>query len=438
MKFMRLLSTLIFVSASFYADAVHDRSIELEIFKDCAIVIGAQADWMEYLNAKLAQIHGEKTHYQNSDTNQLFQAYPGLHSKLPYIKLAALPTPVAKLSSISQDLGCEIYIKRDDLSGGIDQDGNALYGGNKVRKLEFLLAQAKFLGAEKVMTFGCVGSNHAVATAVHACRLAMKPICMLKHQPPSHMVQQNLLHHLCSGTELHYSANNDARKLLAIMIWLEHYKQDGKTPYIIPTGGSNVLGTIGFVNAVFELVDQIKQGVVPAPTHIYVACGSCATTAGILLGCKAAGLDAQVVAIAVEPDEQDMFAKRIDQLFKETNNYLHTLDNSFPVCSYSYNDLRISLDFTGAGYGIFSPEGQDGAKYLWQQESLKLEGTYTAKAFAGMLADLKLHPQARALFWNTYCGLDFNKQLNKHDFHELPNCLHDYFDDANLQPLEDR
>ncbi len=311
-----------------------------------------------------------------------------------------------------------------------------MYGGNKVRKLEFLLAQAKLLGATKVLTFGCVASNHAVATAVHARRLGMYPICMLKHQPPSKVAQHNLLMHLNYNSELHYSPNDDIRKLNTFMVWLDHYKKDGLVPYIIPTGGSNVYGTIGFVNAAFELASQIKNGAMPEPTHIYIPCGSGATTAGILLGCKAAGLDVQIVAVAVEPDEDHLLDQTINQLFKDTNHYLNALDNSFPLLSYAEDDLIINRHFTGSHYGMFTQEGVDAARELQDLENIILDGTYTAKAFACLLNDARKQPQKIILFWNTYSSLSFSEQNKSIDYTNLPKCFHDYFDENNIQPLD--
>lgn len=408
---------------------------ELELYEQFNIHVALENDWINELNNRLAQCNYGNS-LQHSSTNSLFVHYPALKEKLPYVSLATLPTPVLKLKRISTKLGVDVYIKRDDLTGGVDSQGVSLYGGNKVRKLEFLLGQACALGAKKVMTFGCVGSNHAVATVVHAHRLGMHTICMLKHQPPSHVVQRNLLMQLKYKSELHYNANNTIRNLNAFIVWLEHYKKDGQVPYIIPTGGSTVLGSIGFVNAVFELVEQIKQGMMPKPSYIYVPCGSCATAAGLLLGCKASGLDSQIVAVAVEPDEIPGFAQTIGSLFIETNKFLRALDSSFPECSYTDKDLRVDFNFTGPEYGIFTTEGMQAQNFLLDEENISLEGTYTAKAFASLLHDAKQPKGGVVLFWNTYCGLDFSTHLKGIDYRKLPQCFHYYFDEKNIQPLD--
>jgi D-cysteine desulfhydrase len=423
-KFNLLLSVI--CAWSSYSIAIVEKEKELELYTQLNVQF-PQGDLIKILNTELANMHYAST-FKNEGSNTLTSFFPEL-KKLPYINLATLPTPVMKLDKLSNKLNTQVYIKRDDLT-------HSIYGGNKVRKLGYLLGQALQLGAKKVLTFGCAGSNHSVATTVHARGLGLETICMLKHQPTSRVVQQNLLMHLNQGTELHFSPNNPIRNLTVLGIWLEHFKKDGSVPYIIPTGGSNVFGTIGFVDAAFELREQIRQGLLPEPTHIYIPCGSCATTAGILLGCKVAGLKSHIVAIAVEPEEDPTFAQMVDCLFKETNQYLHDLDSSFPLVSYDDKDLTINLNFTGPDYGVFIEEGTSAAQEMLNLENIKLEGTYTAKACAGLLADIKNNPTNSVLFWNTYSSADLTSVLANRDYTKLPKCFHDYFDEKTIQPLD--
>jgi len=400
------------------------------------LTVTADDRWIDILNDQLAEFNYESL-LKESDSNPLFKQYPGLKAKVPYIAFGALPTPLEKLNGLSKAYNCQMYAKQDSLSGGFNAEGVPFYGGNKVRKLEFLLARAKKLGVKKVVTFGCVGSNHAVATTVHARRLGMEPICVLKHQEPSPVVQHNLLMQLNHHAELHYTPNNDVRKADTFKIWRDHFNKDKQAPYIIPTGGSNKYGTVGFVNAVFELVEQIKLGLMPQPTHIYVPCGSCATTAGILLGCKAAGLQAKVVAVTVEPEEDPTFAQQIDTLFKETNEYLHACDQLFPILSYTDADLEIEKGFAGDDYGLFTEAGVKAAEEMHKLDKITLEGTYTAKALAGLLSQVTKNkdPKAVILFWNTYSGLDFSKTLTNRVYTQMPACFHAYFNEDNIQPI---
>lgn len=415
-----------------------ERGFELELYKQLQIQAQVKDSWIDDLNDMLASFHYPST-FKGSDANSLFEEYPALRAQIPYVAIAALPTPVMPLSNISKLWGAQVYVKNDALAGGVNVYGEPEYGGSKVRKGCFIFGHALKLGADKIIAPGCVGSNYAVAIAAMAHKLGLEPICMLKHQPASSVVQHNLLMHLAFGSELHYSPNNDIRALNTVNVWLDHYKKDGKVPYVTPTGGSNILGTLGFVDAAFELAQQIKQGLIPKPTHIYVATGSCATTAGLLLGLKAVGIDAQIVAVAAEPigpDEHSTFAQAIDRLFRETNHMLNTLDSSFPLLSYTEKDLRIDENFTGPDYGVFTQEGVTAINTMFKLEGIQLEGTYTGKCFACLLNDIKKDPNVTVLFWNTYSGLDFSKQTRNQDYKKLPRVFHDYFQEKNLQSLK--
>lgn len=436
-KIHLLVLCLFFVPVGAIQESPFDiRLQELELYKQFAIRSDISNEWLDELNNRLA-LYKYPTDFTSVGTTYLLEAYPQLKEHVPYIAFANLPTPITQLTRMSTEYGTQVYMKNDALTGGYDEQGNPIYGGNKVRKLEFLLAHAKSLGATKIATFGCVASNHAVATSVHAHRQGFDTVtAMLCHQPPSRAVQHNLLMHQAYGTHVHYSANNDIRKIETIAMWLDHVKKDGHAPYMIPTGGSNAIGALGYVNAVLELVEQIKRGAMPTPTHIYVPIGSCATTAGILLGCKATGLQAQVVAIAVMPVKDSYFEQAVETLFKQTNDLLRSKDSSFPECTYCDADLYIDHTFAGSGYGIFTHEGISATEKICATEGVSLEGTYTAKCVAGLLAHIQKNPAQVALFWNTYSGLDFSCYLKNLDCKNLPYCLQDYFDDANLQELE--
>lgn len=359
-------------------------AFEEKLFQEFKIAVQLSDNWIARLNEIAEQqVSGHRKFC--ADAHELGAAYPQLAQAVPYIALGTLPTPVMKLATISDLLGCPVYIKRDDMSGA-----QGLYGGNKVRKLEFLFAQALACGARKVMTFGAAGSNHAVATAMYAKLLGLDPIGILCDQLPTPLVERNLLTHVHCGTELHMGSGKSL-DLLAFMCWLDHYKKDGHFPYIIPVGGSNIFGTLGFVNAVFELHKQIKAGLLPEPTRIYVPCGTGATVAGILLGLKAVGLRSKVLAISIEPNTQDpdtQISKIVEQLFTQTNEYLCTLDRTFPRCSYTSEDIEFVFQFSGPEYASITQEATDAQDIMWKHEHITLDTTYSAKAFAALLTDL--------------------------------------------------
>ncbi len=355
----------------------------------------------------------------------LFEQYPGL-AKLPHISLGKWPTPIVKLENAGAALGLgQLFLKND----GYDDEN---YTGNKPRKLEFEMGRAWAHGAKTVMTYGCVGSNHAVATSDAARRFGLKSICMLKHQENSNVVRKNLLLHLVNGTELHYYPDNNIRKIGTLHTWHDYQNTHGDYPYIIPTGGSTPLGTVGFVNAACELKKQIDAGILSEPDYIYVPCGSKATTAGLILGCKAAGLKSKIMAIAVEPEEEPSeFINGVTDLFNATNELLRNVDSAFPHFKLSPNDIEVNLKFTGPDYAVFTPEGMEARKLLKQHENITIDGTYTAKAFAALIADAreKQEKNKTVLFWDTYCGNDFKERLAGADYKKLPVCFHKYFEE---------
>ena len=390
-------------------------------------------EWIEQLNQAASQEDSDmKKILEDSCTIlPLAKEFPAL--KVAHISLCKLPTPVQKLENLSRELGTNLFVKRDDMTGG------ECYGGNKPRKLEFELARALCHRAKSIITFGCAGSNHAVATSEYARKLGLKPVCMLKPQANSYVVQKNLRMHLANGTELHYSPNNDVRKIATISTWLD-LMNNGQQPYVIPTGGSTPLGALGFVNAAFELKEQIDAGLIPMPDYIYVPCGSCATTVGLLLGCKAAGLTSKIMAIAVEPEEEPQeFKTNITKLFKATNELLNKVtNNTFPILEINpEKDIEINLNFTGPEYAVFTPEGIAARELLKNTETITIDGTYTCKAFAALLADIKSKKSANktVLFWNTYCGTEFQNRVASVNYKDLPACFHAYFEE-DVQELD--
>ena len=353
---------------------------------------------------------------------QLFQHFPELNDNLPHVYLAELPTPVEKLHQLGKAIGVEnLYVKRDDLTG-------KQYGGNKVRKLEFFLGKALRTGVKEVLTFGYAGSNHALATAICAKEIGLRSISMLIPQPNAHYVRRNLLMSHVSGAELHHYEGMISIKIGAVYQLLRHKILTGKFPMIIPPGGSAPLGVIGFVNAAFELKQQINEGLLPEPDLLYVALGSKGTTIGLILGLKAAQLKTRVVPVRVGPKiltkEEDMI-----KLFRDTNETLSQYDPSFPTIEISEEELNIRHDFFGRQYALFTEEGAKAIRTIQQAENITLEGTYTGKALAALLADAEQGKLAdkTVLFWNTYNSRDFHKKIAHVDYHVLPTCLHRYF-----------
>ena len=422
---------------------------EAELLKNVNISINMDGSWIRKLNAMgaLSTEIDLSLLPQATKILPLFQAYPTLQKNVPYVSLGTLPTPVQRLEKAGRLLNApHLYVKRDDLTGAHNDDGTSSFGGNKVRKLEFLLAEALAHKAKSVMTFGCTGSNHVLATATYAPRLGLKALCMLKPESNSHELREHLLmlHHLRAeihyyqnGPELRYYSDNGIRSLGAVMTWLQHKHSSGTFPYIIPTGGSTPVGTIGFVNAAFELKEQIDAGLMPEPDVIYVACGSNATTVGIMLGCKATGLKTKVVAVTTEPEEDNEYIDGIPQLFRETNALLHKHDPTFPLFELHEGDVTIDRRFCGPEYAVFTPEGMQAWALLKATENIKLDGVYTAKAFAAVVEDAKNQKMNDkvVLFWNTFSSSDLSGVIKNISPSDLQSCLQAYFQE-DVQPLD--
>jgi 1-aminocyclopropane-1-carboxylate deaminase/D-cysteine desulfhydrase-like pyridoxal-dependent ACC family enzyme len=360
----------------------------------------------------------------------LFERYPRLKERIPYIALGEFPTPVEKLARLGADIGvAKLYLKRDDLSGKV-------YGGNKIRKLEFILGRAQRAGVKKVLAFGFAGSNHALATSVYAQRLGLKSGSMLLPQPNAHYVRRNLLMSHYSGAELHQHRNVPLLAGGTVYQLLRHKLSNGQFPQIIPPGGSSPWGTIGYVNAAFELQQQVMAGELPEPDRIYVALGSMGTAVGLMLGLKAANLKTRVISVRVV-DEKYGNERKAVKLFHKANSLLHSRDPSFPRFELSEKDLEIRHGFFGKRYALFTEEGMKAVARMERKEGIKLEGTYTGKALAGLIDDAEKQDLGDKviLFWNTYNSRDFSDVIATVDYRQLPRCFHRYFEEE-VQPLD--
>jgi 1-aminocyclopropane-1-carboxylate deaminase/D-cysteine desulfhydrase-like pyridoxal-dependent ACC family enzyme len=326
----------------------------------------------------------------------LFARFPGTATLL-LAGIAGLPTPVDDVPPSAElarrASSAALLVKRDDLT-------SQPYGGNKVRKLDFLLGDALARGARTVLTFGAYGSNHALATAVHARALGLEPHVVLSPQEPGPYAPATLLAHAGLGTKLHLTEGWDGAAEAA-RIATELAARDGVAPYVIPMGGSNALGAVGYVNAALEFAEQTEADVV------YVAAGTLATAVGLAIGFAASErLDGRaptsVEAIRVTPAEVASEAVARN-LAAETTSLLRSLDPGFPALAY--DDLRFTLreEFFEPGYGVVTPE-TSAAVALAADAGYVLETTYTGKALVAMMADGRTDALAgqRVAFWDTY------------------------------------
>jgi D-cysteine desulfhydrase len=363
-------------------------------------------------------------------TIPLLQRYPVLGERLARISIGAFPTPVHSLERFGRELGVGgLFLKDDGVS-------HSRYGGNKVRKLEFLLAEAQATGARELMTFGYAGSNHAAATIFHAHELGIKTVSMLLPQANAAYVRSNLLVALRCGAELHLCPNRTALLVATMGQLLRHRLTTGRRPLLIAPGGSSPCGTCGFVNAALELAGQVDAGALPLPDKIYVAAGSMGTAVGLILGLRLAGIASRVVAVRVT-DRYLVNLPKMARMFDDTVNFLHRLDPSFPVVRFRVDDLELRESFFGPGYAVFTEEGMRAAARMKDATGFKLDGTYTGKTLAALCADADCGELSdkTVLFWNTYNACDPSPLVADLDYHRLPRRFHHYFEQP-LQPLD--
>lgn len=296
--------------------------------------------------------------------------------KTTKLSLGVFPTPIQKLQNISRLLGTQVYIKRDDLTGlGL--------GGNKVRKLEYLLAEARTQGAEVVFTTGGAQSNHAMLTAAAARKLGMTPILILKKRGVTGRQGNQLLEHLM-GVDVRFMDTDDYADIYAEMDRVGAAL--GRPYYKIPCGGSNALGTLGYVDCVREIRGQGLRF-----DHIICAEGSGGTMAGLALGAKLYMPGTRVTGMMVDSDPFEQITLR---LMREA---AALLGEDVQVSAQDF-DLR---DLCGPGYAIPSPEGDAAVAMMAENEGLFLDPVYTGKAFAGLVAMAKegrFAPEDRVLF----------------------------------------
>ena len=277
------------------------------------------------------------------------------------VSLGIFPTPIHRLANISRKLGTNVFIKRDDLTGlGL--------GGNKVRKLEFLLADARRQGAQVVFTTGGAQSNHAMLTAAAANRLGMKPILILKKRGVTACLGNQLLERLM-GTEVIFMDTDDYADIYAEMDRIG--ARLGVPYYKIPCGGSNALGSLGYVACAREIAEQG-----PRFDHIVCAEGSGGTMAGLALGAKLFLPGTRVHGMMVDTDPFDVITPR---LMREAAA-LMAVD-----ADISPDDFHL-LNMCGPGYAVPSEAGNAAIRMLAEGEGLFLDPVYTGKAFAGLIA----------------------------------------------------
>lgn len=292
----------------------------------------------------------------------------------PSVPLARRPTPLEPLSRLSGELGVELLCKRDDLTG-------AALSGNKVRKLEFSLAEAERRGAGAVITCGGAQSNHARATAVAAAMRGLGCHLLLRTDDPGHPPRPTgnvLLDRLVGARVRWISAADYARRDTLLPEQAARLSREtGRPVFPIPEGASDALGAFGYVRCAEELCDQLGR----RPATVVCAVGSGGTLAGLLAGCTLLELPYRVVGVCVT-DDRATFQTRVDGYLRDMER-----EHGLPVAR-DRGEIEIWEDYVGRGYARSRPEELALIGHVARTEGLVLDPVYTGKAFFGLTREL--------------------------------------------------
>jgi 1-aminocyclopropane-1-carboxylate deaminase/D-cysteine desulfhydrase-like pyridoxal-dependent ACC family enzyme len=356
----------------------------------------------------------------------LFEKYPALRGSIDWIELGEFPTPVQKMEGLcAEENLSDFYIKRDDLS-------SPHYGGNKVRKLEFLLAHAKSRRKKAIITTGAVGSNHVLATVIHGERLGLETIGVLNPQPNAAYVRKNLLLDYAHGARFITTSSMSAMPVGVVKGMVKY--RDGesrKFPYFIPPGGSNQRGALGYIEGALELKRQVDEGLLPEPEFIFVTLGSSGTAAGLTLGVQIAGLRSRVIPVRVV-EKVVCNAPYLCFHVNMTARFLKKRCPQVRVFRVNPRDIMLLDDYAGVCYAGFTNACMDAVTKAKLCDGIKLEGTYTGKTLAGALDFLHRHGLEKrpCVFFDTYNSVDLYPTVKDIDYHVLPPEFHKYFEEA--------
>jgi D-cysteine desulfhydrase len=360
---------------------------------------------------------------------ELFRRYPQLRGSMPWTSLAQLPTPLQTVrigqagTSATGDSdeavhdGLDIRIKRDDLAGDP-------YGGNKVRKLEFLLADAKARGATRVITAGAFGSHHALATTVYARQIGLDVTVILFPQHVTPHVRQILYMMAGLGAEIRLT-----RRMEFVPVALQRTRRRyGPSAYVIKPGGSDALGTFGYVECGLELARQWHESKEARPERIHVAAGTLGTTAGLALGLALAGERVSVTGTRIT-SRLVTNERALAALIRGATTLLKRGGVDVPTVGDVMTRVTFLHDQIGDGYGRQTDAGADAAR-RFAQAGIGLDATYTAKSAAAFLADPDT-AAGRTLFLHTLSAIEPVGAAEKITRRDLPAQIAAYITDAS-------
>lgn len=322
-----------------------------------------------------------------------------IHEHLTGLTLERLPlgTEPTSVRRLDADLvgGAEVWVKAENEFG----DGG--WGGNKVRKLEWIIPEAKRRGARTIFTVGGIGTHWGLAAALYGREHGLRTVLGLVDQPIDDHVRDQLARLCASGAELHRVTTPARLKLVAPLLMARAALHDRRPPMYLPAGGSNPFGALGYVEASYELAAQVSAGDLPAPATVVTAVGSGGTAAGLALGLRLAGLDAQVLGVVVN-DALELDATAISRLANKTAALLRARGAELDIAAVEPGDLSMRAEWLGATYGDPTPASVtavgDAATY-----GLNLEPVYTGKALAAIRDLARTRALTEPILWlNTH------------------------------------
>lgn len=357
-------------------------------------------------------------------TIPLFKRFPDARRTVPHTELCCLPTPVQRLDPLGEELGVgSLFVKRDDASA----HG---FGGNKTRKLEFVLADCVQRGAAEVLTFGFAGSNFATACAYHAHNLGLDTISMLLTQENAAYLRRNLLFSHSYGADCHQRNGVPGLAFAAVLESAKRWVRGRKVCWI-PAGGSSPAGVLGFVNAGLELGQQVEAGLLDEPDWIYLPVGSMGSAAGLALGLQVAGLATRIAGVRVV---EKAYANpwKLKKLLTETVAFGRRHGMDLGDFQSALEQISMRDEFIGDGYAHPTPQAVEAAQLCKERVGIRLDSTYSAKAMAALMADARAGKltHSSVVFWSTFDSVSEDDRIREEDWRMLPKTLQSYFQTA--------
>jgi len=349
----------------------------------------------------------------------IFKCYPDLGDSIDYINLDTMPSQVHRLDNLGHG---DLWIKRNDKL-------STVYGGNKVRRLEFVLAEVLEKRKSRVVTLGAIGTNHGLATAIYCKRLGIKCKLILYDQEVTPYVRENLRLYHKYGADMVYAGNMiNAGRRYYLDQRLRH-----PMSYFLYAGGSSPIATVGSVNAAFEFKEQLDRGDMPAPKYVICPTASNGTMGGLMLGFALAGIDTTVIGVRVgvdrwgpmefnTPRTVKSMIRRVYKVLKRSSKMIPDVTVPEPV---------MLNDYVGKGYGYVTQESLRAVEIFKEKENIKLEPVYTGKTCAALLDFIKDKDRSNdtVLYWHTYNSVDLSEEARSVDYRELPPEFHTFFEE---------